>query len=181
MTNDFLSKEEFNDGKYRVLSLTDGQKNLRRVVCDTPGICIIPFDTSDGKIKNVYLARYMDYLKSDQGHTCISLESKENYDSNFEEVEEICQSELGINCDVKEVFYLGNINHTIPFSKKFKCYGINLDNHSKDLNGFTLDVSNPNGKLYTLDKIRFNRVLNGQIEDSVCLSASMLLISYINN
>jgi hypothetical protein len=147
MENDFLSKEEFNDGKYRVLSITDGQKNLRRVLCDTPGICIIPFDTNEGKIRNVYLARYMDYLNSNQGHTCVTLESRGEFDSNFEEVEDMCQTELGIQCDVNDVYYLGSISHNLPFSKKFKCYGINLDNHSKDLNGFTIDVPNSEGKL----------------------------------
>lgn len=179
-SNKFLFKEEFSDGKYRVLSLTDGESNLRRIVCETPSVCIVPFDTNDGKIRNVYLARYMDYLTGEHGHTCITLESKNNFDSDFEEVEYICKSELKIDCDVNEVYYLGKINFSLPFSKTIKCYAVNLDNHSRDLSGFTLDVEESDNKMYTLDRVRFTRILNGEIEDTVCLSAAMLLTSYIN-
>ena len=180
-TSNFLFKEEFSDGKYRVLSLTDGESNFRRIVCEKPAICLIPFDTNpEGKIKNVYLARYMDYFTGEHGHTCITVESKEQFDSDFEEVEDICKVELKINCDVNEVYYLGKVNVSLPFSRQIKCYAINLDNHSRDLTGFTLDVDDSENKMYILDRVRFTRVLNGEIEDSTCLSAAMLLTSYIN-
>ncbi len=68
----FKSQEDYQDGKYTVISMSDGNSNLRRVVCEKEGVCLIPFDTAGNKIKNVYLARYMDYLSNEQGHTCIT-------------------------------------------------------------------------------------------------------------
>jgi hypothetical protein len=178
--NKFLAKEEFNDGKYQVLSMTDGESNLRRIICTTPSICLIPFDTNEDKIRNVYLARYMDYLNGEHGHTCIVLDSKGEFNSDFEEVEHACKSELRINCDVNDVYYLGKIKFSLPFTKEIKCYGINLDGHSKDLSGFTINTDQSDNKMYILDKVRFTRILNGEIDDSTCLSAALLLASYIN-
>lgn len=183
MTNrEFRNRENFSDGKYRILNITDGDRDLRRIVCEVDGICLIPFDTSDGKVKNVYLAKYMDYLTNDHGHSCICMDSSGEYSSNFEEVKDICKNELNIDCDVNDVYYIGKVKHQLPFSKTYSCYAVNLDNHSKDLTGFVLDLpkSEEENKLYSLDRIRFTRVLNGDIEDSLCLAASMLLISYIN-
>jgi hypothetical protein len=183
MTNrEFRNREQYSDGKYRVLNITDGERDLRRITCDIEGICLIPFDTSDGKIKNVYLAKYMDYLSNEHGHTCINLDSKGEYSSDFEEVKSACKNELNIECEVNDVYYIGKVKHQMPFSKTYKCYAINLDRHSNDLSGFTLSLpkSEEDKRLYSLDRIRFTRVLNGEIEDSMCLAASMLLISYLN-
>lgn len=179
---EFKSNEEYKDGKYRVISLSDGTNNLRRIVCDTDSICLIPFDTSDDKIRNVYLARYVDYLSNDQGHTCITIDSNDESDTVFEELEHLINSELGINADLDDLYFLGNIKHNLPFSKTYKCYGLNLDNYSKDLNGFSIDISDDESdrKLYSLDKIKLTRILTGSIEDSLSMSATLLLISYIN-
>jgi hypothetical protein len=183
MNNNFKNQEKYSDGKYRILDITNGDVNLRRVICETEGICLIPFDTSDGKIKNIYLARYLDYLDGDHGHTCISHESTGEYSSNFDEISAICKNDLNIDCDVNDVYYLGKIQHKLPFTKSYKCYGLNLDQYSKDVSGFNLDLpkSDLEKRLYTLDKIRITRVLNGEIEDSLSMSAALLLISYINS
>ena len=95
MTNkEFKNSEQFSDGKYRVLKISDGSKDLRRITCETEGICLIPFDTSNGKIRNVYLARQMNYLQNQEDHSCICIESRGTYSSNFEEVESICKEEF---------------------------------------------------------------------------------------
>lgn len=182
MKRDFKSSETFGDGKYKVLNISHGDTNLRRVVCETDSICIIPFDTNGRQIKNVYLAKYMDYLTDQKGHTCVSMECKSNPDSEWEEISSIIKNELALDADVNDVFFLGKIQHNLPFTKSYKCYGLNLDKYSKDLNGFTLDISDDEkeSKLYQLDKIRFTRVLNGDIEDSLTLSAALLLISYMS-
>jgi hypothetical protein len=158
MNNNFKNQEKYSDGKYRILDITNGDVNLRRVICETEGICLIPFDTSDGKIKNIYLARYLDYLDGDHGHTCISHESTGEYSSNFDEISAICKNDLNIDCDVNDVYYLGKIQHKLDLPK-----------------------SDLEKRLYTLDKIRITRVLNGEIEDSLSMSAALLLISYINS
>jgi hypothetical protein len=178
----FKSTEAYQDGKYRVLSISDGNSNLRRVVCDVDGICLIPFDTSGDKVKNLYLARYVDYLSNDQGHTCITSDTKESTDTVFEELHELINGDLGLDVDVDDLYFLGDIKHNLPFSKTYKCYALNLDNYSKDINGFAIDLSDDekDKKLYSLDKIKLTRVLKGDIEDSLAMSAALLLISYID-
>lgn len=181
--NNFVNKEEYQDGKYKVLSLSDGTHNLRRIVCESDGICIIPFDVNNNnKIKNIYLAKYLDYLNNEYEYTCICTEAKGDNDSEFDEISEYINSELGIKPNINDLYYLGSIKHQLPFSKKYKCYGLDLTNHAKDPSGFTISISDSEkeNKLYTLEKIRFNRVLNGDISDSLCLSATLLLISILN-
>ena len=179
---EFIQSEQFQDGKYRVINISDGTSNLRRVTCDVDGICLIPFDTSGDKIRNLYLARYTDYLSNEQGHTCITMDSDDQSETAFEELHNFINNDLGIDADVNDLYFLGNVKHSLPFSKTFKCYGLNLDNYSKDLSGFSIDLSDDekDKKLYNLDKIKLTRVLKGDIEDSLCMSAALLLISYID-
>lgn len=181
----FNKSEKYSDGKYKIFNLTSDSHDLRRIVCENESICIIPFDTNGDKVKNIYLARYSDYLNpNQQGHTCINVDcKKESGTSNFEEIHDVIKSELNIDADVNDLFFLGKIKHSLPFSKTYKCYGLNLDNYSKDLTGFTLNITDDEQKrrLYSLDKIKLTRILNGDIEDSLCLSAALLLISYIND
>ena len=179
----FENKEEYQDGKYKFFTISNGEKNYRRVLCETEGICLIPFDINDSNnIKNVYLARYTDYLNGEEGHCCLTCESVPNHDSDFEEISEFINSELGINPEINDVYFLGRIQHQLPFSKTYKCYAIDLTQYSKDPTGFKIDVPDEESKnrTYSLDKVNFNRVFKGDVEDSLCLSASMLLISYIN-
>lgn len=181
--NKFIHKEEYHDGKYNIVSLSDGKKDLRRILCKSEDICIIPFDTNqNGKIRNLYLAKYLDYLNNDHGYTCMSTEYCGNKESDFDEISEYLNSELGINPDVNNLYYLGSIKHQLPFSKSYKCYGLDLTDFSKDPNGFSVEISDSEkeNKLYTVEKIKFNRVVKGDISDSLCLSAAMLLISYLN-
>lgn len=181
--NKFIHKEEYQDGKYNIVSLSNGKKELRRILCKSEDICIIPFDTNqDGKIRNLYLAKYLDYLNNDHGYTCMSTEYAGNKESDFDEICEYLNEELGISPDVDNLYYLGSIKHQLPFSKSYKCYGLDLTGFSKDPNGFSIEISDSEkeNKLYTVEKIKFNRVVKGDISDSLCLSAAMLLISYLN-
>lgn len=184
MTNNkFEPAEQYQDGKYRFLSMSNGESNLRRVVCDTDGIILIPFDTSGDNIRNVYLAKYLDYLTNEQGYTCITAEDNPSTDSDFEELHEIINVELGIDADVNDIYFLGSIKHNLPFSKNYKCYALNLDNYAKDLNGFTLDLpdTEKDKKLYSLHKIKVTRILKGDVDDSITLAAILLLTSYLDD
>lgn len=184
MTNNFKSSEKYGDDKYKFFNLNDGNRDLRRITCDSDGICIIPFDTNGEKLTYVYLARYIDYLNDQHGHTCISVDAKRDnsFDSNFEEIHSIIQGELNIDADVNNIYYIGKIKHTLPFTKVYRCYAVKLDDYSKDPSGFTIDISDKErkSKLYSLDKIKFSRLINGDIEDSLAMSATLLLLSYIN-
>lgn len=178
----FEQSEEYHDGKYKVVSLKSGDSNLRRVVCETDGICLIPFDTNDKVIRHVYVAKYIDYLNGDQGHTCITSDFTDSSDTVFDELDNLINGELGLKVEVDDLYYLGTIKHTMPFTKTYKCYGLNLDNYSKDLSGFSLDLSDSEKekKLFSLEKVKISRLLKGDIEDSLCLSAAVLLTSYID-
>jgi hypothetical protein len=181
--NNYIQEESYSDGKYRFVNLTSGDSKLRRVVCDIEGICLIPFDTNgNGKVRHIYLARYVDYMSGDQGHTCITSDFKDHSDTVYEELHELINGELGIDLDVNDLYFLGNVKHTMPFTKVYKCYAINMDNYAKDLNGFTLDMSDEENskRLYTLDKIKLTRALKGDIEDSLTMSSVLLLTSYMD-
>ena len=153
--NKFIHKDEYHDGKYNVVSLSNGKKDLRRILCKSEDICIIPFDTNqNGKIRNLYLAKYLDYLNNDHGYTCMSTEYAGNKESDFDEISEYLNSELGIKPDVNNLYYLGSIKHQLPFSKSYKCYGLDLTDFSKDPNGFSVEISDSEkeNKLYTVEK-----------------------------
>jgi hypothetical protein len=184
MTNKKLQhSEDYNDGKYKIMSIEgDEGTHWRRIVCKTDGICIIPYDTSGKQIRNIYLAKFEDYLSGDSGHTCITSDLLDTDSTMYERIDELIKNELGIDLDIDDLYLLGSISHNLPFSKTYKCYGLCLDNYSKDLNGFSLDLSDSEKEKmsYTLDKVRFTRLLNGDIDDSLCLSGSLLLTSYIN-
>ena len=112
----------------------------------------------------------------------MNTEFKGDKESDYDEISDYLNSELGIESDVDSLYYLGSINHRLPFSKQYKCYGLDLTNFSKDPNGFSVSISDSEkeNKLYTVEKVKFNRVIKGDISDSLCLSAAMLLISYLN-
>ena len=182
MISNISKSEEYNNGKYKFIKLSNGESNFNRIVCESDSICIIPFDTSNGKIKNVYLSKYTDYMSGDESYTCINDDIQNDSSSTFEDINSIISKNLGISAEVDELYYLGSIKHNIPFSKTYECYALNLDSHSDNLNGFKpkLGEHEMSEKLDSLSKIKFNRILSGDISDSLCLSASMLLISYLD-
>ena len=181
--NKIEQKIAYDDGKYKIFNVSDGPVDHRKIVCDTEAICLIPFDTSSGKIQNIYLSPQSDYLDGSMKRVSMCYESKGEFSSNFEEVHSLCKDNLNIDCDVNDVYFLGKIKHQFPFQKTYKCYAINLDNYSEDEGGFKLDLppSEINQRNSTIEKIKFNRVMNGEIEDSICLSSAMLLVSYLNS
>jgi hypothetical protein len=98
-----------------------------------------------------------------------------------ESLSDCIDHELGLNdIDVNDIFYLGQIQHTVPFTKTYKCYAVNLTNYSDEPSGFTAKVLNPESKLHSIDKVRFSRVMRGEICDTLALSCSILLLSYIS-
>jgi hypothetical protein len=175
-------REVYSDGNYKFVKISKDGSDINRLICEKDSICILPFDTNNGKIKNIYLSKYNDYVKNEDSYTCINNGSRENYSTHYEDLEDFIKSELGIDVTVDDLYYLGPIQHSIPFSKSYKCYGLNLDNYCDDLNGFTPKISKSEleSKRYSLSKIKFNRVLNGDISDSLCLASSMLLLSYLD-
>ncbi len=181
--NQFNSTEEYSDGKYRVLNFTGDKGSFKRISCEKEAICLLPFDVNENnQIKNVYLAKYHDYVLNGENHRCIttSLEPDE-FETYHESLSKCIDDELGLeDIELNDLFYLGQIQHTIPFTKTYKCYAINLTNYSEDPSGFTPKLADPTDKLHSIDKVRFSRIIRGEVCDSLTLSCALLLLSYIS-
>jgi hypothetical protein len=174
MENKLSQEELFNDGKYKMLAVTNGEKHHRKLSCKTDGVCIIPFEVSGDNISKVYLSKSTDYSSAHDFNTCITFESTHNEGSEFAEVSKGITDALGLeDVQINTVFFLGKIKHNFPFSKSYRCYGIKMDRYIQHADGFNLE----NEKI---EKVDFNKVVSsGDVHDSLCLSASLLLISYL--
>ncbi len=184
MKNDqFESTEEYSNESFKVLNFIGDKGKFKRISSSKEAICLLPFDVNENnQIKNVYLAKYYDYVLNKDNHRCITatLEPDE-FDTYHESFSKCVDLELGLaDIELNDIFYLGQIQHTIPFTKTYKCYAINLTKYSEDPSGFTPKLLDPESKLHSIDKIRFNRVIKGEIYDTLTLSSSILLISYLS-
>jgi hypothetical protein len=181
----FNPQEKYSDGKYSFYEISDGTNSHRRINCDVDGICIMPFDLNDhGQIHHIYLQKYLDYFNGTQDYCCVHHDMDPEYDnSHYDALVRICEKELALDdIDVNDIFYLGKVAHTVPFSKTYRCYGVNVSNYSADsVEGFkpAIPVSERDSKNHSLEKVRFTRLLNGSIADSLALSCGCLLLSYI--
>ena len=175
MENKTTQEELFNDGKYKMLAVSSGEAHHRKLSCKTDGVCIIPFETSNDQISKVYLQDSTDYVSEQTFNTAITFESTHSEGSEFVEVSKGIEDSLGIkDIDINSVFFLGKIKHNFPFKKSYRCYGVKMDSHSSESDGFKLDESKK------IVKVNFNKVIgNGEVHDSLCLAGSLLLISYL--
>jgi hypothetical protein len=184
MKNSIINKqEEYSNGKYSILNFTSDKGNATRIVCNQESICIIPFDCfhdESSQIRNVYLAKYTDYVTSEDNHKCITGSLKpDEFNTYHDSLLECIDRELGLSdINVNDLFYLGIIKHSVPFNKSYKCYALDLTKYSNDVSGFIPVLSESNQPNHTIDKVKFNRVINGEISDSLILSGSLLLLSY---
>ena len=173
----FDKKEEFTDGKYSVYSFSNPSKKFRRISCEQESICLLPFEINENsQISNVYLFKYEDYLLGGSKLACITdTFDKDQFDSQFSAVEHCLEEKLGIsNVDLNDCYFLGNISHGIPFSKEYRCYAVNVTSaiSEKSVAGQPVFAD--------LEKIKFSKVANGQVPDSLVLSCSLLLLSYFS-
>jgi hypothetical protein len=144
---------------------------------------LLPFDVNENnQIKNVYLAKYHDYVIGKENHRCLTATLEpDDFNTYHESFSSCIDIELGLHeVELNDVFYLGQIQHTIPFTKTYKCYAINVTNYSDDPSGFTPKILDQGAKLHSVDKVRFSRVMKGEICDTLTLSCSILLLSYLS-
>ena len=184
MKNDQVtSSESYSDDKFKIINFTGPQGNFRRISTSREAICLLPFDVNENnQIKHVYLAKYHDYVLDDSTFRCLTSSLvPDEFSTYHESLTQCIDGELGLDdVEANDIFYLGQIQHTVPFTKSYKCYAINLTKYSEDPAGFTPRVINPDDKLHTITKVRFSRVMNGEVTDSLALSSSLLLLSYIS-
>lgn len=182
----FNKKQEYSDGKYSVFSFSGEKGKFRRISCEQESICIFPFDLNENnQIRNIYVSKYHDYLSNSPETRCITKTFDPNrFESHYEALCDYLKKELGItDIELNDVYYLGKVKHTVPFSKEYRCYGINLSGLSDSPEGFAtkLSQSELDTKLHSIERIKFNRLFSGDVTDSLSLSCAMLLLSYLND
>jgi hypothetical protein len=179
----FNSTEDYSDDKFKILNFTGSKGNFKRISCSKEAICLLPFDVNENnQVKNVYLAKYHDYVLGQENHRCLtSTLEPDEFDTYHESISKCIDLELGLNdVDVNNIFYLGQVQHTVPFTKTYKCYAINVTDYCENPSGFTPKILDQESKLHSIDKVRFNRIMKGEILDTLTLSCSILLLSYIS-
>ena len=183
-SRDLHTVQEYTDGKYSVYSFAkeDGAK-IKRLSCEQESICILPFDLNEhNQVKNIYLAKYQDYLSNKSAFTCITDTVDQNETDTYLDAISACvKKEMGLQqLEVDDVYLLGRVNHGLPFSKQFRCYGLNLSRFA-DPADFLIAGLNPNPNISSIEKVKFTRLVKGEIADSLVLSCSLLLLSYLND
>ena len=88
MMNNISKSEKYSDGDYKFIKLSNGDSEFNRITCESDSICIIPFDTNNGKIKNLYLSRYIDYMTGDEAYTCINSNIKNDASTIYETLDD---------------------------------------------------------------------------------------------
>jgi hypothetical protein len=182
MDSPFIKKEEYSNPKYSIYSFEKDQNSFQRVASSSESVCILPFDVNAaGKIKNVYLYRYLDAITNQEENRAISATfNTENFSSGYEvlisKIEELFNLK-DINID--DLFYLGKVKHSVPFHKEYSCYAINLSNNANDSTGFSLDSKYSSKFNESIEKVKFNDLLYGKVSDSLALSCALLFLSYI--
>jgi hypothetical protein len=170
---------EWENSKYSIFNFSNDKHNFSRIDAKTSSLCLLPFDLNpNGQFSNVYLAKYHDYLKDHEDFRCLTDSVNFNStDSQFEAIKLSLVDELGIeNIDVNDVYYLGNIEHNIPFHKEYMCYAIDLTNYSEDPSGFTPKQDVDSESLHTVEKVKLSKVLTGEIDDTLVMSSVLRLL-----
>ena len=187
MNNTEANKSDlYNDDNFQFSIIDYAGEKLNRGKDSNQAVSVLLFDlTSDGKINNLYLIEQFDYMNQS---TCLSsLVEDINLnidDDEYDTFKRCISKDLGIKqlINLDSCYYLGKVDHTIPFSKTYNCYALCVNDYIKSSEGFKLDMpeSEINGKRYSLKKMKFSRAIKGECKDSLVLSSCMLLLSYIS-
>lgn len=175
MSSHLDPQRQYEDEKFSILNFKQDQGAFKRISAKDESLCILPFDlNANNQVRNVYLFKYDDYLSNRPELRCITktLEVSDPA-SHYETINRFLNSEMNLSpLEIDHLFYLGKIHHTVPFFKKYACYGI-------DLTDLPLTVKQE-GPLHTIEKLKFSRLINGEVQDSLALAAATLLLSYLS-
>jgi len=109
----------------------------------------------------------------------------QRFDTYYTAVEECLREELGLpdTFNINDLYYLGQIKHSLPFSKEYKCFGFNLTPYLNDEAGWKSPFSEEDlkSRLKHVEKVKFNKLVKGEVSDSLALSCSLLLLSYFSD
>ena len=174
-----------NDDNLEINWISDGENGFQRSVDSKQAVSILLFDLTDNmKINNIYLLKQQDYSNGESCKSCLIEDVNSNVDDDAYDTFLRCvEKDLDIkDPNIDSCYYLGKINHNIPFKKTYSCYALCLNDYIKSPDGFKLDIPEEviDGKKYSLEKMKFSRVIKGECQDSLVLSSCMLLLSYLS-
>jgi hypothetical protein len=180
----FNKLTEYSDKKYSVFNFKNSKSNFKRLAANSESICILPFFKNEhNQIRSVVLANTTNHINDANVLTCISHTYDPNrYDSYYSCVLAAFNTDLSLDdADTNDIFYLGKVTHTIPFLKEYRCFSIDLSKYFDDPSELK-ELSNST-KINSLENIKFSKIVNGssKITDSLCLSCSLLLMSYFSS
>ena len=182
---DFNKKIDYSTDKYDVYEITTGDTKFNRIKSNVESICILPFFMNDHeKVSSLVLANCADYTSENSNFlTCINHTfNQDAHDSIHNCFKDCVKKNLNLSeFSPNDVFYLGVVNHTIPFNKKYRCYAMNLSNYFdkfEDIDQSQLHQKNK--KILDLKNFKFSSAVNGHVTDTLCLSACLLLLSYFS-
>lgn len=183
---DLVHKDEYTDGKYTVRSFSSSDGPFRRIICEQESVCVVPFDINEhDSVRNIYLSKYRDHVSDKIEKTCITKTfDRDEFDSYFEAVEAIMKVQLGLSdLNANEVYYLGTVRSVVPFTKEYRCYGVDISKHSMDPSGHaTPEIDILEGaRKQTIEKIKFTKILNNEVPDPIVLSSALLLLTYLSD
>jgi len=176
----------YNDGEFRLCQVNGPNVKSNRIADSNQAVSILMFDlTSSGKINNLYLIENDNYLDQSKQVSCLIENVNLNQDDDEYDTFKRCISkDLAIK-DLKNLdscYYLGKVNHSIPFHKVYHCYALCVNDYIKSPNGFELDL--PENELeangFSIKKMKFSRAIKGECQDSLVLACCSLLLSYIS-
>tara|TARA_B100000963_G_scaffold349061_1_gene357515 strand:+ start:3430 stop:3999 length:570 start_codon:yes stop_codon:yes gene_type:complete len=174
-----------NDDNLEINWIGKDNEGFLRGIDSKEAISILLFDLTDSmKINNIYLLSQADYNNGKECSSCLIEDVNFKIDDNeYDTFLRCIHKDLDIkNPNVDSCYYLGKVNHNIPFKKVYNAYAFCVNDYIKSPKGFELDIPKGeiNGKYYSLKKMKFSRVIKGECNDSLVLSSCMLLLSYLS-
>jgi hypothetical protein len=187
MNNLEINKSDlYSDNNFQLSSIDHLGHKLNRGKDPNQAISILLFDlTPDSKINNLYLLEQMDYMDQSTCLSCLVEDVNPTLDDDdYDTFKRCINKELGIQnlINLDACYFLGKVDHKIPFSKTYNCYALCVNDYIKTPDGFKLDLpeSEISNSRYSLKKMKFSRAIKGECKDSLVLSSCMLLLSYIS-
>lgn len=176
----------YNDGGFRLCKVNGPNVKVNRAIDSNQAVSILMFDlTTDGKINNLYLIENENYLNQSKQVSCL-IEDVDSYqdDDEYDTFKRCLYKDLAIKNlkNLDSCYYLGKVNHSVPFHKDYHCYALCVNDYIKSPNGFELDLPEKElqSKGFSIKKIKFSRAIKGECQDSLVLACCSLLLSYIS-
>ena len=184
---DYTKTSKYDDEDVEIFSVAANNKTVTRGRHKNESICVIPFDMNEqNQISGIYLAKHFDFTANTNIHSAVTEDFDPSSDSDsYETFMRSVNKDLGLSDSSipdDASYYLGKICHNFPYHKTYHCYALNVTNLANTPQGFKpkLPKEETDAKLYTIDRVKFNRVVKGEVNDSLTLAGTLLLISYLS-